>query len=96
MCGRMFHEELDEVEKYVGGLPDMIRGGIVNVISTQDDGGKALQFANDQIGSKSPILMKDKLSAKEKVGRFNAGNNSGTPTTNKRAKYGMGLHCWAW
>ncbi|GJY14098.1 hypothetical protein Tco_0383407, partial [Tanacetum coccineum] len=26
MCGRMFHEELDEVEKYVGGLPDMIRG----------------------------------------------------------------------
>ncbi|GJU03956.1 putative reverse transcriptase domain-containing protein [Tanacetum coccineum] len=25
MCGRMFHEESDEVEKYVGGLPDMIR-----------------------------------------------------------------------
>ncbi|GKA02279.1 hypothetical protein Tco_0674944 [Tanacetum coccineum] len=25
MCGRMFHEELEEVEKYVGGLPDMIR-----------------------------------------------------------------------
>ncbi|GJR48091.1 hypothetical protein Tco_1316194 [Tanacetum coccineum] len=24
MCGRMFHEESDEVEKYVGGLPDMI------------------------------------------------------------------------
>ncbi|GJR85901.1 putative reverse transcriptase domain-containing protein [Tanacetum coccineum] len=26
MCGRMFHEESDEVEKYVSGLPDMIRG----------------------------------------------------------------------
>ncbi|GJW89672.1 putative reverse transcriptase domain-containing protein [Tanacetum coccineum] len=26
MCGRMFPEESDEVEKYVGGLPDMIRG----------------------------------------------------------------------
>ncbi|GJV14882.1 reverse transcriptase domain-containing protein [Tanacetum coccineum] len=25
MCGRMFPEESDEVEKYVGGLPDMIR-----------------------------------------------------------------------
>ncbi|GJR02056.1 putative reverse transcriptase domain-containing protein [Tanacetum coccineum] len=24
MCGRMFHEESEEVEKYVGGLPDMI------------------------------------------------------------------------
>nr|GEX67305.1 reverse transcriptase domain-containing protein [Tanacetum cinerariifolium] len=26
MYGRMFHEESDEVEKYVGRLPDMIRG----------------------------------------------------------------------
>ncbi|GKD34152.1 putative reverse transcriptase domain-containing protein [Tanacetum coccineum] len=26
MCGRMFHEESEEVEKYVGRLPDMIRG----------------------------------------------------------------------
>ncbi|GKC66707.1 reverse transcriptase domain-containing protein [Tanacetum coccineum] len=24
MCGRMFFEEFDQVEKYVGGLPDMI------------------------------------------------------------------------
>ncbi|GKD81676.1 putative reverse transcriptase domain-containing protein [Tanacetum coccineum] len=35
MCERMFPEESDEVEKYVGGLPDMIRGN-VNVISTLD------------------------------------------------------------
>nr|GEX85519.1 putative reverse transcriptase domain-containing protein [Tanacetum cinerariifolium] len=26
MCGRMFPKESDEVEKYVGGIPDMIRG----------------------------------------------------------------------
>ncbi|GJZ89300.1 putative reverse transcriptase domain-containing protein [Tanacetum coccineum] len=26
MCGRMFHEESEEVEKYVGGHPDMIQG----------------------------------------------------------------------
>ncbi|GKA49457.1 putative reverse transcriptase domain-containing protein [Tanacetum coccineum] len=26
MCGRMFHKESEEVKKYVGGLPDMIRG----------------------------------------------------------------------
>ncbi|GKA17489.1 hypothetical protein Tco_0697326 [Tanacetum coccineum] len=25
MCGRMFHEESDEVEKYVGGLPNMVQ-----------------------------------------------------------------------
>ncbi|GJR15475.1 putative reverse transcriptase domain-containing protein [Tanacetum coccineum] len=29
MCGRMFHKELEEVEKYVGGLPDMIRGNAI-------------------------------------------------------------------
>ncbi|GJX00256.1 reverse transcriptase domain-containing protein [Tanacetum coccineum] len=28
---KMFHKELDEVEKYVGGLPDMIRGNGIQV-----------------------------------------------------------------
>ncbi|GJX76125.1 putative reverse transcriptase domain-containing protein [Tanacetum coccineum] len=28
MCDRMFPEESDEVEKYVGGLPDMIHGSV--------------------------------------------------------------------
>nr|GEW31562.1 hypothetical protein [Tanacetum cinerariifolium] len=29
MCGRMFPEKSDEVEKYVGGLPDMIQGSVM-------------------------------------------------------------------
>ncbi|GKD25856.1 putative reverse transcriptase domain-containing protein [Tanacetum coccineum] len=29
MCGRMFPEESNEVEKYVGGLPDMIQGSVM-------------------------------------------------------------------
>ncbi|GKE75902.1 reverse transcriptase domain-containing protein [Tanacetum coccineum] len=50
MCGRMFHEELEEVEKYVGGLPDMIRG---NVMSYQPKTmEKSIEFANDQIDQK--------------------------------------------
>ncbi|GKE51465.1 putative reverse transcriptase domain-containing protein, partial [Tanacetum coccineum] len=50
MCGRMFHEESDEVEKYVGGLPDMIRG---NVMSYQPKTvEKAIEFANDQMDQK--------------------------------------------
>ncbi|GKE01262.1 hypothetical protein Tco_1389245 [Tanacetum coccineum] len=45
MCGRMFPEESDEVEKYVGGLPDMIRG---NVMSYQPKTmEEAIEFAND-------------------------------------------------
>ncbi|GJW59955.1 putative reverse transcriptase domain-containing protein [Tanacetum coccineum] len=45
MCRRMFLEESNEVEKYVGGLPDMIRG---NVMSYQPKiMKKAIKFAND-------------------------------------------------
>nr|GFD24353.1 hypothetical protein [Tanacetum cinerariifolium] len=29
LCGRMFFGESDKVEKYVGGLPDMIYGSVV-------------------------------------------------------------------
>ncbi|GJU34835.1 putative reverse transcriptase domain-containing protein [Tanacetum coccineum] len=29
LCGRMFPEESDKIEKYVGGLPDMIRRSVV-------------------------------------------------------------------
>ncbi|GJY87902.1 reverse transcriptase domain-containing protein [Tanacetum coccineum] len=50
MCERMFHEESNEVEKYVGGLPDMIRG---NVMSYQPKTmEKAIEFANDQMDKK--------------------------------------------
>nr|GEU83141.1 reverse transcriptase domain-containing protein [Tanacetum cinerariifolium] len=50
MCGRMFHDESDEVEKYVGGLPDVIWG---NVMSYQPKSmAKAIEFANDQMDQK--------------------------------------------
>nr|GFC12234.1 hypothetical protein [Tanacetum cinerariifolium] len=29
LCGMMFSEEADKIEKYVGGLPDMIHGNVV-------------------------------------------------------------------
>nr|GEZ10763.1 reverse transcriptase domain-containing protein [Tanacetum cinerariifolium] len=29
LCGRMFSKEADKIEKYVGGLPDMIHGNVV-------------------------------------------------------------------
>ncbi|GKA92521.1 reverse transcriptase domain-containing protein [Tanacetum coccineum] len=32
MCVRMFPEEYDKVEKYVGGLPDMLHGSVVALI----------------------------------------------------------------
>ncbi|GJV24602.1 reverse transcriptase domain-containing protein [Tanacetum coccineum] len=45
MCGRMFPEESDEVEKYVGGLPDNNQGSVmVSKPKTMQD---AIEIANE-------------------------------------------------
>ncbi|GJV48579.1 putative reverse transcriptase domain-containing protein [Tanacetum coccineum] len=81
MCGRIFHEESDEVEKYVGGLPDMIRG---NVMSYQPKTmEKAIEFANDQMDQKVLTIAKIQAKQKRKL-EFNAGNNQGHQQQNKR------------
>ncbi|GJU80912.1 hypothetical protein Tco_1283277 [Tanacetum coccineum] len=43
----MFPEESDEVEKYVGGLPDMIRGNVMSYRPQTIE--EAIEFANDQL-----------------------------------------------
>ncbi|GKB68299.1 hypothetical protein Tco_0929711 [Tanacetum coccineum] len=81
MCGRMFHEELKEVEKYVGGLPNMIRG---NVISYQPKTiEKSIEFANDQMDQKVLIIIERQAEQKWKL-EFNARNNQGHQQQNKR------------
>nr|GEW09828.1 putative reverse transcriptase domain-containing protein [Tanacetum cinerariifolium] len=50
LCGRMLPEESDEIERYVGRLPEMIRG---NVMSYEPKSmHKAIEFANDQMDQK--------------------------------------------
>ncbi|GJT73343.1 putative reverse transcriptase domain-containing protein [Tanacetum coccineum] len=86
MCGRMFHEESNEVEKYVGGLSDMIRG---NVMSYQPKTmEKAIEFANDQMDQKVLIIAKRQAEQKRML-EFNAGNNQGHQQQNKRHNTGM-------
>ncbi|GKB27152.1 putative reverse transcriptase domain-containing protein [Tanacetum coccineum] len=81
MCGRMFHEESEEVEKYVGGLPDMIRG---NVMSCQPKTmEKAIEFTNDQMDQKVLTITERQAERKRKI-EFNAGNNQGHQQKNKR------------
>ncbi|GKD91739.1 reverse transcriptase domain-containing protein [Tanacetum coccineum] len=50
MCGRMFPEESDEVEKYVGGLPDMIQGSVM--ASKPKTMQEAIELANDLMDQK--------------------------------------------
>ncbi|GKB98487.1 putative reverse transcriptase domain-containing protein, partial [Tanacetum coccineum] len=81
MCGRMFHEESDEVKKYVGGLPYMIRA---NVMSYQPKTmEKAIEFANDQMDQKFLTIIERQAEQKKKL-EFNAGNNQGHQQQNKR------------
>nr|GEY07239.1 putative reverse transcriptase domain, ribonuclease H-like domain, aspartic peptidase domain protein [Tanacetum cinerariifolium] len=50
LCRRMFLEESDKIERYVGGLPEMIRG---NVMSYEPKSmQKAIESANDQMDQK--------------------------------------------
>ncbi|GJS91736.1 reverse transcriptase domain-containing protein [Tanacetum coccineum] len=52
--GRMFPEESDEVEKYVGGLPDNIQGSVMaSKPKTMQD---AIEIANELIDQKHEIL----------------------------------------
>ncbi|GKE07310.1 reverse transcriptase domain-containing protein [Tanacetum coccineum] len=74
MCGRMFHEESEEVEKYVGGLPDMIRGNVMSYQPKMME--KAIEFANDQIDQKVLTITERQAEHKKKL-KFNVGNNHG-------------------
>ncbi|GJS12772.1 putative reverse transcriptase domain-containing protein [Tanacetum coccineum] len=50
LCGRMFPEESDRIEKYVGGLPDMIHGSVMAYkLKTMHD---AIKFATELMDKK--------------------------------------------
>ncbi|GJY76175.1 reverse transcriptase domain-containing protein [Tanacetum coccineum] len=75
----------EEVEKYVGGLPDMIWG---NVISYQPKTmEKAIEFANDQMDQKVITITERQTEQNRKL-EFNAGNNQGHQQQNKRQHTG--------
>ncbi|GKC51159.1 hypothetical protein Tco_1073904 [Tanacetum coccineum] len=50
LCGSMFPEESDKIEKYVGGLPDMIHGSIM--ASKQKTMQDVIEFATKLIDKK--------------------------------------------
>ncbi|GKB17424.1 hypothetical protein Tco_0851347 [Tanacetum coccineum] len=69
---KMFDEESDEVEKYVGGLPDMIWGNVMSYQPKKME--KAIEFANDQMDQKVLTIAERQAEQKRKL-EFNAGNN---------------------
>ncbi|GKB48205.1 putative reverse transcriptase domain-containing protein [Tanacetum coccineum] len=64
MCGRMFHKESEEVEKYVGGLLDMIQGNVMSYQPKKME--KAIEFANDQMDQKVLTITERQAEPSEK------------------------------
>ncbi|GJV48964.1 putative reverse transcriptase domain-containing protein [Tanacetum coccineum] len=85
MCGRMFPEESDEVEKYVSGLPDMIQGNVMSYRPQTME--EVIEFANDQMNQKLITISERQAEQKRKI-EFNAGNNQGYQQQNKRQNTG--------
>ncbi|GJW19304.1 putative reverse transcriptase domain-containing protein [Tanacetum coccineum] len=64
MCDRMFPEESDEVEKYVGGLPDMIHGSVK--ASKPKTMQEAIEFATELMDQKILTLAERQAEKKRK------------------------------
>ncbi|GJU65890.1 reverse transcriptase domain-containing protein [Tanacetum coccineum] len=69
MCGRMFPEEYDEVEKYVGGLPDIIQGSVM--ASKQKTMQDAIEIANDLMDIKIRTFAERQAENKRKLDNDN-------------------------
>ncbi|GKB90929.1 reverse transcriptase domain-containing protein [Tanacetum coccineum] len=65
MCSRMFPEESDEVEKYVGGLPDMIQRSVM--ASKPKKMQDAIEFATELMDQKICTLAERQAENKRKI-----------------------------
>ncbi|GJS01899.1 hypothetical protein Tco_0318407 [Tanacetum coccineum] len=96
MCGRMFHEESDEVKKYVGGLLDMIRA---NVMSYQPKGHQQQNKRQNTRraytagpGEKRKYTRSLPLSSGPNGNNNNRGNSGTTQNASTCYEYGVQWH----
>nr|GFB41801.1 putative reverse transcriptase domain-containing protein [Tanacetum cinerariifolium] len=64
LCGRMFFEESDKVEKYVGGLPDMFHGSVV--ASKPKTMQEAIEIATELMDKKIRTFAERETASKRK------------------------------
>ncbi|GJT17068.1 reverse transcriptase domain-containing protein [Tanacetum coccineum] len=77
MCGRMFPEESNQVEKYVGGLPDMIQGSVM--ASKPKTMQEAIEFANELIDQNIHNFAERQAENKRKPDNNSSDNNTQQP-----------------
>ncbi|GJU15908.1 reverse transcriptase domain-containing protein [Tanacetum coccineum] len=77
MCGRMFPEESDQVEKYVGGLPDMIQGSVM--ASKPKTMQEAIEITSDLMDQKVRTFVERQVKNKRKLDNNSSDNNTQQP-----------------
>ncbi|GJS25318.1 hypothetical protein Tco_0453950 [Tanacetum coccineum] len=85
LCGRMFPKESDRIEKYVGGLPDMIHGSVMAYkLKTMHD---AIKFATELMDKKIRTFAERQTENKRKF-EDTLRNNRFQQQQNKRQNTG--------
>nr|GFC80475.1 hypothetical protein [Tanacetum cinerariifolium] len=64
LCRRMFSKEADKIEKYVGGLPDMIHGSVV--ASKPKTMQEAIEIATELMDKKVRTFAERETASKRK------------------------------
>nr|GEX06833.1 reverse transcriptase domain-containing protein [Tanacetum cinerariifolium] len=101
LCGRMFSEESDKIEKYVGGLPDMIHRSVVAFkpktmqeaieIATELMNKKIRTFAEREIASKRKFENTSRNTQNQQQQHSNKRQNTGrvyTAASGEKKQYG--------
>ncbi|GJW75087.1 putative reverse transcriptase domain-containing protein [Tanacetum coccineum] len=86
LCGRMFPEESDKIEKYVGGLPDMIHGSVVaSKPKTMQD---AVEIATELMDKKIRTFAERQTESKRKFEDTSRNTQNQQQQQNKRQNTG--------
>nr|GEY61606.1 reverse transcriptase domain-containing protein [Tanacetum cinerariifolium] len=87
LCGRMFSEESDKIEKYVGGLSDMIHGSVV--ASKPKTMQEAIEIATELMDKKIRTFDERETSSKRKFENTSRNNQNQQQHSNKRQNTGI-------
>ncbi|GJR66765.1 reverse transcriptase domain-containing protein [Tanacetum coccineum] len=86
LCVRMFPEESDKIERYVGGLPDMIHGNIV--ASKPKTMQEAIEMATELMDKRVSTMAERQAKNKRKFENTSRNNHDQQQQQNKRQNTG--------
>ncbi|GJX71422.1 putative reverse transcriptase domain-containing protein [Tanacetum coccineum] len=82
MCARMFPEEVDKIEKYIGGLPDMILGSVK--ASKPKTMQEAIEFTTELMDEKTHAYAERQAEKKRKYDDLSKNNQNQQRRTQAR------------